>query len=73
MTWYIDSDTGTVYDHSGAEIGSIDGPPYTIPDDIREMLYESLPNDDDSSVTVGDLKAVLKVASGDVQFGTPPD
>lgn len=70
MTWYLDSKTGDVYDHSGTVIGTADGPPYSIPEDVRDVLWASFPSDY-SNVSVDDVKAILAVAGGDVEFGTP--
>lgn len=72
MTFYLDPETGDVYDNNGAVVGQSDDPPYTIPDDVRDVLFDSFPNDH-ASVSVDDIKAILEVAVGDVEFGTPPE
>lgn len=70
MTWYLDPETGDVFDHNGNVVGQANGPPYTIPDDVRDILWDSFPSDH-ASVSVDDVKGILAVASGDVEFGTP--
>jgi hypothetical protein len=72
MTWYLDRETGDVYDHNGSKVGTVDGPPYTIPEDVKDVLWDSFPSDD-ASVSVDELKGVLDVADGGVEFGTPPE
>jgi len=73
MTWYLDSETGDVYNPSGEVVGNVDGPPFTIPDDIRQAVLDEVLSNENASVRGVHLKAVLEVSSGDVEFGTPPD
>jgi len=71
MTLIIDREAGEVRDKSdGTVIGSVDGPPWTKPDDAQIAVKNQLPNDD-ISISVQDLEWVLDAASEDVEWANP--
>lgn len=72
MTLYLDPESGDVKDEDGTVIGTADGPPYQIPDDVLEAVKKSFPSDH-SSVSVNDLIRTLEASGGDVEFGTPTE
>jgi hypothetical protein len=73
MTWYLDPETGEVYDPDGELVGTApDGPPYTIPADIRTVVIrDRLPNPN-AAASGQDVIDALSVRPGNVEFGSPP-
>lgn len=71
MTWYLDPETGDVYGPDGQLVGTADGPPFTIPDDVRTVVATNVLPADDAAVRGEHLRAVLEVSGGDVEFGQP--
>jgi len=71
MTLIIDRKANEVRDKSdGTVVGSIDGPPYTIPDDAMQAVKDQFPSDH-ASVSVQDLMWTLDAAGGDVEWANP--
>jgi hypothetical protein len=70
MTIYINTETGEVKADDGTLIGTVDGPPFTKPDDAIEAVKSQYPSDF-SSLSVQDQLWTIEAAGGDVEFGTP--
>jgi len=71
MTLVIDREAGEIRDKSdGTVIGTVDGPPYTIPDDAQKAVKKQLPSGD-VSVSVQDLIWTLDAAGGRVEWANP--
>jgi hypothetical protein len=71
MTWYLDGDTGELYDPSG-NVRTVISDPTRIPDQPQEWAereFRSLSMADLSTDRIADF-AQLWV--GDVEWGTPP-
>jgi hypothetical protein len=68
MTWYIDPETGDVYDHNGDRAGSIDGP--SISDgDIVAAMREAMDSD---GPTLYNQVLLADMATRDFERGLPP-
>lgn len=74
MTWYVDPDTGEVHwdQLSDTLVGTIDAPPYTIPDDCWTVYYNEMFPSEHSSIDMQTLRAGFELCEGNVEFGTPP-
>jgi hypothetical protein len=71
MTWYIDLDTGELYDPSGTVVATLDGPPYSAPDDVQGWVNSELRSLSIADLTTGRLADFAQAWAGDVEFGTP--
>lgn len=71
MTWFLDPETGEVLDDDGKVWGTVDGPPFSIPDDVREVAVDQFLPNTNASVRGVHLEAVLAISSNDVEFGRP--
>jgi len=68
MTWKINKDNGDLIDPNGNVVATIEGPPYTIPDDAQKWAegeFRSMTMTDLDTQTLADF-AQLWV--GDVEF-----
>lgn len=71
MTWNLDTETGELYGPDGNVRTTLNGPPYTIPDDAQawaEGEFRMLSMADLTTATLADF-AQLWV--GDIEPGTP--
>jgi len=70
MTLVIDRETGEVRDKSdGTVIGTVDGPPWTRPDDAQTAVKNQLTST--TIVSVQDLVWTLDASSEDVEWANP--
>lgn len=68
MTWKIDEDTGELTDPNGVVVTTLDGPPYTSPEDAQkwaEQEFRSMTMADLDTDTLADF---AQLWIGDVEF-----
>jgi len=71
MTWFLDPDTGDVFDQAGEKIGTAEGPPYSIPVDVRKVVIrDRLPNPN-ASASGQDVIDAISVTADNCEFGRP--
>lgn len=69
MTWYLDPETGDVYDHNGDVVGTVDGSDgYTIPADVYEIMIEAKEGDQPSAYN---QNLLMDAATENIELGTP--
>jgi hypothetical protein len=71
MTWYLDTETGDVYDHTGAQVGTVGGPPYTVPDQLGEYIRTNVLPDSPQGLNRYRLTALYDLVTEDLEEGTP--
>jgi hypothetical protein len=72
MTWYLDADTGDLYDPSGGKRATLDGPPYTLPNDAQAWAATEFRAMQMSDLTTDKLADFAELWVGDIEFGGPP-
>jgi len=73
MTWKINKDNGDLIDPNGNVVATIEGPPYTIPDDAQkwaESEFRSMTMADLDTDTLADF---AQLWIGDVEFTGNPE
>jgi len=71
MTWMLDPETGDVFDQQGNQIGTAEGPPYTIPADIREVVIRDRLPTPNASASGQDVIDAMSVTTDNCEFGKP--
>jgi hypothetical protein len=71
MTWKLDPETGDVWDQSGEKIGQAEGPPYSIPADIRKVIIRDRLPSPNASASGQDVIDAISCTSDNCEFGRP--
>lgn len=68
MTWKIDVNTGELLDPSGTVVTTLNGPPYTVPDDAQKWAEKEFRNMTMADIDTDTLADFAQVWTGDVEF-----
>jgi len=71
MTWKLDPETGDVFDQQGNQIGTAEGPPYSIPADIRQVILRDRLPAPDAAASGRDVMDALTCTTENCEFGRP--
>lgn len=67
MTWYLDPDTGDIYDHEGTVIKSV-SEPFAVPDDIYKAMLEAK---DGNQPSAYNQSLLMDAATDNIERGSP--
>jgi len=68
MTWKINTNTGELIDPNGVAVDTLDGPPYTIPDDAQKWAEQEFRSMSMADLDTDTLADFAQLWTGDVEF-----
>jgi len=71
MTWKLDPETGDVWDEQDNWVGQADGPPFSIPADVRQVVIRDRLPAPDASASGQDVIDAMSCTSDNCEFGRP--
>jgi len=67
MSWTLNTETGELAKPDGTVVGTLDGPPYTLPTDAQNWAEQRLRKQAMSELTTDDLADLALLWTGDVE------
>jgi len=72
MTWYLNTETGELYDPNGQVRTTIDGPPYHVHSDAQKWAEQEFRKLSMADLTTDVIADYAQLWVGDIETGKPP-